>query len=296
MKKIRQLKKSGKKIELESDFDREKAATIIGPIMKDINKDKVEATFDFNGGDFKVTEHSTGRQVDQEKLKEMINNNVYELKPIEIPVETLQPVRTKEALTRINGLIGTFSTKFANSIPGRKENIRISAEAVKRRGVIMPGEVVSFNQLTGDRSRANGYKEAVVIEEGNYTDGVGGGVCQTSTTLYNALIRADIGIVARGPHSIPARYVPFGQDAAVAYDYLDLKYKNNFEAPIYIKANYSGNSLTFNIYGDLNVKDYGVHIDSEIVETIPSKTEEVLDKSLAPGSREVVQGAGKVTR
>lgn len=289
LKAIRALKKNKKNIELESTYDKEKAQEVIAPIRDEINREKVEASYKFNGGNPEITDEVIGRQIDEEQLKELINNNVYELKPIEIPVNNIEPVRTRAALERINGIIGEFKTNFPNSSPGRKENIQISAQAVSNRGVIMPGETASFNEMTGARSKANGYKEAIVIEEGNYTDGVGGGVCQTSTTLYNALLRADLTIVARGPHSIPAKYVPYGQDAAVAYDYLDLKFKNDFDFPIYINSIYTGSSVIFQVYGDKNVKNYGVEIASETVETVPSQAETVVDNSLAPGQKEVVQ-------
>lgn len=289
LKEIKALKKNNKDIKLESTYDKEKVENAIIPIKEDINLEKVEAKFNFNGGNPQITDEASGRKVNEEKLKEMIHNNIYKLEPIKIPVDTIKPVRTKAALQRINGVIGEFQTNFPNSIPGRKENIRISAQAIANRGVIMPGETVSFNQTTGDRSLANGYKPAVVIEEGDYTDGVGGGVCQTSTTLYNALLRADVSIVSRAPHSIPAKYVPYGQDAAVAYDYMDLKFRNDFDFPIYINSIYTGNSIIFRVYGDKNIKNYGVKIDSETIETIPSKVENVVDKNLAPGTKELVQ-------
>lgn len=288
LKFIKDLKDNPVNIDLESSYDKSLANNIVGPIEAEINRDKIESTFKFNGGDFIVSDHQVGKVVNIEELIGLINNNIYDLKPIEIPVEDIHPTRTKELLTRINGVIGDYRTAFPTSTPGRKENIRISAAAMEK-DIIMPGQTVSFNDLTGPRSIANGYKDSTVIVAGDYTSGVGGGVCQTSTTLYNALLQADMTIVQRSPHSIPAKYVPYGQDAAVAYGYLDLKFRNDYDFPIYIKSIYTGNELTFKIYGDQNAKNYLVKIQPETVEVIEPKTETIVDNSLAVGQKEVVQ-------
>lgn len=153
----------------------------------------------------------------------------------------------------------------------------------------MPGESMSFNETTGPRAKKFGYKEASVIIAGEYTPDVGGGVCQTSTTLYNALLLADVTILERSPHSIPAKYVKFGQDAAVAFGFLDLKFRNDFDYPIYFDSKIVGDRIYFYVYGDRQSKDYTVKIDSEIVETIHAKEETVLDKTLEPGSKVLVQ-------
>lgn len=290
LKEIKALEKNKNvNIELESSFDTNKAETLLSQMQKDIDVAMVNATFNFNGGNIIITDEIKGRYVYVSKLIELINDNVYNLEIIDIPVEPVIPTVTKELLGRVNGVIGEFKTSFTKSTAARKENIKISSQAVTNLGVILPGETVSFNQATGPRSIANGYKGAIVIEEGEFTDGVGGGVCQTSTTLYNAVLRADLTVVARGPHSIPIKYVPFGQDAAVAYDYLDLKFKNDFDFPIYIDNIYTGNEVTFKIYGDVNTKNYGVKIDSEIVSTESFNVKEVADKTLEKGKKEVVQ-------
>ncbi len=289
LKEIKEIEENGREFKLESSFDKSKAGPIAEEIRNEINLEKKEASFNFNGGNIQVSDHQVGRQVDEEKLIELINDNVYKLEPIEIPVEMIYPNRTKEKLSRINGVIGQFKTSFPTSTPGRKENIRISAQSLSK-DIVMPGESLSFNQSTGPRSVSNGYKDAVVIMDGDYTDGVGGGVCQTSTTLYNALLLADLTIVRRSPHSIPAKYVPYGQDAAVAYDYIDLVFRNDFDFPVYINSIFTGNDLIIQVYGDRNAKDYEVKIEAETVDTISPKVEKVVDNSLAPGTKELVQG------
>jgi vancomycin resistance protein YoaR len=288
LKSIINTKKKGVKIPLNSGYSKEKVNDIVNTIAKEIDLEMKEAGFDFNNGNIKITEEVTGRKVNEEKLAQLINDNIYVLNPIEIPVDKIKPAKTKELLSRINGVIGEFSTSFKGSSSDRAENIRIASKSMSKK-VIMPGETISFNETTGPREKKFGYKEANVIMKGEFTPGVGGGVCQASTTLYNALLLADVTILERSPHSIPAKYVNFGQDAAVSYGHLDLKFRNDFKFPIYINSRVIGDRIHIYVYGDKNAKNYNVKIESEIVETIPAKEEIVVDKSLTPGTKELVQ-------
>lgn len=293
IKDIINAKRNGVGITLDSDYDEKATKKIIENIAEEIDRKPKNAEFKLNGGNFQVTNEVIGRVVKKDDLGDLIGKNIYDLKPIEIPVEEEIPKKTKELLGRINGAIGEFSTSFATSSADRKENIRISANAIKNRGVIMPGETVSFNETTGPRERSAGYKEASVILEGELVPGVGGGVCQTSTTLYNALLSADLTIVARSAHSIPSTYVKLGQDAAVAYGQLDLKFKNDFDFPIYIDSGASNTNVYFRIYGDKNVKNYTVRIDSQTTETIAANVKNISDSNLHSGKKEVVQQGRK---
>ncbi|MCQ4699200.1 VanW family protein, partial [Paeniclostridium sordellii] len=100
--------------------------------------------------------------------------------------------------------------------------------------ILMPGEEFSYNKATGPRSKANGYKDAPVIVNGKIQDGSGGGVCQVSTSIYNSVLYSGLEITQVRNHSLPSSYAPMGKDATVAYDYLDLKFKNTYKHPIYI--------------------------------------------------------------
>ncbi|GFN35782.1 VanW family protein [Tepidimicrobium xylanilyticum] len=292
IKDIIYVKKNGIVIPLDSNIDKNRINHIVDTISEEIDSDAKDAEFHFNNGNISITNEVVGRVVDKEKLSKAINDNIDRLDTIEIPVENILPKVTKSLLSRINGVIGEYSTSFKGSSQNRIENIRISATALKGK-LLMPGESLSFNDTTGPRDKKFGYKEANVILNGEFTPDVGGGVCQTSTTLYNALLLADVTILERSPHSIPATYVKFGQDAAVAYGFLDLKFRNDFDFPIYIDSKMVGNQLYFYIYGDKRSKDYTVKIESEIIETIPANEELILDETLEPGSRILVQAGRK---
>lgn len=280
--------KNGVEVPLESSYEYEKIEIITKNISQEINRDPVDAILNFNKGKITVSDEVIGRRLLKDDLASKIEENILFLKDIEIPVESIQPRLTKAFLSRINGVIGEFSTSFKGSSKGRIENIKLSANAISNK-LILPGEELSYNGLTGPRSSQSGYQEANVIIGGELTPGLGGGVCQTSTTMYNALLLSDITILERHPHSIPANYVPYGQDAAVAYGYLDLKFRNDFDFPIYTYAKVLGDNIYIYIYGDTKSKDYMVKIKPEIVEKIYAKTEEIYDENLAPGAKLDVQ-------
>ncbi|WMM25763.1 VanW family protein [Tissierella sp. MB52-C2] len=290
IKRLRDIRKikAGVNIPLDSFYDEEKIENISKNISREINKDSVDAKIKLDKGKITVTDHIVGKKVSLDELVSIIEKNMYELRDIEIPVKDIEPQLTKEFLSRINGVIGEFSTSFKGSSAGRVENIRLSTQAISNK-LILPGQEFSYNNTTGPRTQESGYKEANVIIGGELTPGLGGGVCQTSTTMYNALLLADLTILERSPHSIPASYVPYGQDAAVSYGYLDLKFRNDFDFPVYTYGKVVGNQVYIYIYGDTRAKNYQVKINPQIVETIPPKVEEIYDGKLSLGEKINVQ-------
>ena len=204
VKEIINTKKTGINIPVESKYDKGRINSVVSKIAEDINVEMKNAEFSFNNGKIAVTEEVIGKKVDEEELQKLIDNNINVLEPIKIPVEDLVPNMTKALLSRVNGVIGEYSTSFKGSSSERIENIKLSSKALSGR-LIMPGQTVSFNDVTGPRSKKAGYKEANVIFKGEFVPSTGGGVCQTSTTLYNALLRANVAIVERTHHSIPVK-------------------------------------------------------------------------------------------
>lgn len=287
-KKIQSLKNNAVNIDLEANYDFSKIKPIVKEISEKINIESENAEFDFNGGNFKVKKELVGRSLNQDILAKLIKENVNELKDIEIPVDTINPEFTKEFYSSINGIIGEYSTSFKGSSFGRIENIRLSAKALSNK-LLLPGEELSYNKTTGPRQKQFGYLEAPVIIAGDLTPGIGGGVCQTSTTLYNALLLADMKILERSPHSIAPNYVPKGQDAAVATGYLDLVFKNEFDFPVYTFSKIVGDRLYFYIYGDTRKKDYTIKIEPELLQQIDYNITENLDETLAPGEKQLIQ-------
>lgn len=288
MKEIKKIKSNTKNVDLESKYDNDKIKDIVENIAREINTEPVDATFNFNGGNIKVTNDILGKRLINDELAKKIIDNINHQDDIDIPIEEINPKLSKEVLSRINGVIGEYSTSFKGSSSDRIENIRLSSKSLNGK-LLLPGEELSYNDTTGPRESKYGYKEANVIIGGELTPGVGGGVCQTSTTMYNALLLSDMTILERHPHSLPPSYVNYGQDAAVAYGYLDLKFRNDFDFPIYINSKVINDRVYIYIYGDKNSKNYTVSIKPELVETIKPTTEEIYDGNLAPGTKIDVQ-------
>ena len=143
-------------------------------------------------------------------------------------------------------ILGEYTTKFSSGIKSRNENIRIAAEAIKGK-VIEPGEVFSYNKAVGPTTKENGYQRARIFVRGKKAFGYGGGVCQVSSTLYNAAESAGMEVVERHHHSLPVEYVPKGKDAATSYGSVDFKFKNTFSYPVRIDTGIGDNALTIQI-------------------------------------------------
>lgn len=142
--------------------------------------------------------------------------------------------------------ISTYSTNYSNSSMGRKENIRLAISAIDGY-ILTPKTQFSFNEVVGERSEKRGYKQAKVILKGEYVDGLGGGVCQVSSTLYNAVLFAGLEILEARPHTYLPSYVPPSFDCAVSYGYKDLRFYNNTDSPIVIRAKADGKKITISI-------------------------------------------------
>lgn len=162
------------------------------------------------------------------------------------------PKKTEENMRAINSILGEYTTAFNVREEQRTGNIALGASFIDKK-ILMPGEEFSFLKTAGPLSRSKGYKNAKVIQDGDFVDGVAGGACQVSTTLFNAVLKSGLSITSRRNHSLPISYVPRGMDAAVA-NQLDFKFKNNLPHPIYIQSYVDKGNITMRIYG--NVQDY----------------------------------------
>ena len=262
----------------KQDYDHKALRVMTDGIVNYVNCDPVNsmvATFDFTTKKFTFTEDRPGARIDPDELYErlttLLDNGV--------------------TATTIRGLISAYTTTTTNN-KNRNTNIQLSAQAIN--GItVQPGETFSFNQATGERTAAKGYKEAAAISGGTTRDEIGGGVCQTSSTLFNAAVRADMEIVERNPHAWPSSYIEKGFDATVNWPGLDMKFKNNTNWPIFIVAGYSNRKITVNIYGMSLGADMKIDLESKTVRTIdqPSGTNYVINSSLAPGqSKKTVTG------
>jgi len=297
------LIRDGKKeyvLKLPLVLNKKTAGKYLEKIAAEINHNPVDARYFLNNGKPKVLYSSSGRRVDIEAtieyFQKILNSTDSESKKsliIPVIVDTVEPrVKTKDIEDKkINVLRGTYTTKFNERFSSRVNNIAAAAEAIN--GVVIPpGFTFSFNETVGPRTEENGYEEALVIVKNEFVEGVGGGVCQASTTLYNAALRANLDIKERYKHSKLVNYVPPGLDAAVAFGFLDLKLSNNTESYLVINAQVENNSLTINIFGEAGIWPK-VKIRHYIMETIKPKTVYEYDPEMEEG-KEFVEQEGKV--
>ncbi len=249
--------------------------TKIDEIISQINVEPKNQEIVFNpnakGKDmFTISAGEKGIHVDKEKLYALIDQAFKSSLQIEVEIPTQEiefEMLDENALTNIK-LRSSFSTDYSSSVDGRKNNVNVALKSFNGM-VVKPGEEVSFNTVTGDKTPENGYQKAKIILNGVYVDGYGGGACQASTTLYNALILSDLEILEVNPHSLPVSYVPLAFDAMVSEGYSDLRFRNNLENPIYIKTWGDEKNAYVEIYGQPFEEGVEVKRKAEFVGTIP---------------------------
>jgi len=192
------------------------------------------------------------------------------------------PKIMEDDLKSINTKIASYTTSFINSSFGRCRNIEMAAKYIDNT-IIMPEDEFSFNKVVGATTPGKGFEYAKVIKNGAFIDEIGGGVCQVSSTLYNAVLKSNLYITERKNHSKIISYVPMGQDAMIAYGASDFKFKNNYSYPILLEVIVKNKEITFNIFSNEEERDPHYEIRSEIEKEIKPKKEIIYDYSLEEG-------------
>ena len=162
-------------------------------------------------------------------------------------------------------VIGTFRTSYVGAGTGRAQNIRAGAEHLQAK-VILPGDLFSVAEALMPFTEENGYATGGTYIDGQLSESIGGGVCQLSTTLYNALLQTRLEIVERYPHSMPVGYIPPGRDAAIAGDYKDLKFRNTTKSPVLLLCETTGEEVKVTLYGCEEARREGVTFENVVTE------------------------------
>lgn len=260
------------------DIDKIHNEIYTAPQDASINKDTNEISIEVTGVDF-------GISIDDAKLLLKNNSKQYTIPlkytPAKITISDLGEDVFKNTLS-------TFNTRYNASNTDRSTNLELACKKINNT-ILMPGEVFSFNKIVGERTSAAGYKEAAVYANGSVEFGLGGGVCQVSSTMYNAVLLANLDIVERRNHSFMVSYLEAGRDATVAYGSIDFKFKNSRTYPIKLEANASNGVVTINVLGIPEKNEYSVEIVTNVTEVIPFTVQYVKDSSLAPGNQVIKQ-------
>lgn len=252
--------------------DKEKVKSFLESNTQDMNQEAVNYGLIRENGGFTITDGQNGVAVDVDKSADEIVAYIEDTwtqsaASLELEASVVEPQGTKEQLERVTDVLGTFTTDFGTSSAGRAQNVRNGASKINGT-VLYPGEQFSVYEAVNPFTAENGYELAGSYENGTTVQTYGGGICQVSTTLYNAVIRAELAIDERFCHSMIVSYVQPSMDAAIAGTYKDLKFTNNYDFPIYIEGYTSGMQITFTVYGE-ETRDAGreVIFESETTST-----------------------------
>ena len=211
---------------------------------------------------------------------------------VKADVTIQEPTVTKDLASRCKDKIGSFQTNFNAGNVSRSKNLSNAARLINDH-VIYPGETFSVHDTISPLTEENGYYAAPSYSNGEVVDSIGGGVCQVSTTLYNAVLKAELEVVERSPHSMVVSYVKPSMDAAIAGDYKDFKFRNDTEVPIYIEGGVYSGTIYFNIYGEeTRSDDREVTFESETTQTMqPGADKITYDKTKPVSYTKVTQEA-----
>lgn len=228
-----------------------------------------------------------GVDFDIEEAKKILENDSEQY---EIPLKITKPNVTMEKIgaEAFPNKISFYSTRYDGGDVNRSTNLELACEKIND-VIVLPGETFSYNKTLGERSKAAGYKTAKVYENGEVVDGIGGGICQISSTLYNAVLKANLEIVERRNHQFITSYVEEGRDATVAYGVTDFKFKNSRKYAIKIKASASNGVATIEIFGIKEDVEYQISFDTKTISTIPYTVKYIDDNTLKTGTEVVKQ-------
>lgn len=263
----------GKKIILDYriTYDEKKLNKYLMELNKKIYKKPKNATIRINNGQIIITKEKNGYKLNKDKLKNTLVEKIVNMDCSEeiIPIITIKPVYLYEDLSKIDTVIGRFETYFNSQNYNRSTNIKLAASATTNI-LLNQGEVFSFNSNIQNSNISKYLKEAPVIINGKSEKGRGGGMCQVSSTIYNAALYSGMSIISVRNHSIPSPYIEKGRDATVSGGIIDLKFKNNYKTPVYIYNQVMGNKVVCTIYGNKRDKQ-DIEIITEITDEINNR-------------------------
>lgn len=266
---------------------KEPDAIDIQKIHEEIYKEPKDAYY--TSSPFAVYPHVNGVDfgISIEEIENMLSSSENE---ITIPLKiTIPNVTTNQiGVEAFPNLLATYSTTFSTKNTNRTTNIKLASNKING-VVLMPGEEFSFNTVVGKRTAEAGYKTAAVYVAGKVENGIGGGICQVSSTLYNTALRANLEIVKRSNHRFATGYVPLSTDATVSWGGPEFIFKNSRNYPIKIVSTVSGGKIKVDIYGYKEEVEYDVVIQSTTLQVIPMQTEYRTNTSLPQGTTKTVQ-------
>ena len=295
-KAMKDLQFNNKVYEQDYTADEELIQTVVTEKCTKYNQKAVNVGLKKTSSGFEVIDGKQGIVVDEENAMKVILNFIeadYSSENTKVAVPTMisEPLGSAEELAKVKDLLGSFQTSFKSSNADRSKNVRTGTGHIDGT-VLYPGETFSTYEYVNPFTLENGYAMAGSYLNGKVVDSLGGGICQVSSTLYNAVLMAELEVVERSPHSMMVTYVQESADAAIAGTYKDFKFKNSTDAPIYIEGyTTDGKQVVFNIYGEeTRPANRKIKYTNKVLEVTPAATQLVADPAQGIGYRIVESG------
>ncbi|SET41449.1 VanW family protein [[Clostridium] polysaccharolyticum] len=299
-KELKDIENKKRVYNLEFTIDDKKATKFMKTKCKKYEAEPVDAVLTRKNGVFHIQSEVLGRTIHFddtiEKIKAKLADH-WDMQDVRIEAVSADaiPEVTKVELEKVKDVLGEYQTTYASSSANRAANLDNAARLINGT-VLMPGEEFSTSSALTPFTEDNGYHQAGAYLNGKVVDSVGGGVCQAATTLYNALLKAELEITERYNHSMIVTYVEPSMDAAISDGYKDLKFKNSTDAPIYIEGYTAGRTIYFKVYGaeTRDTVNRSVKYVSETTQTIQPGADKVTKDPAMPTSYRVVKQAAHV--
>lgn len=252
-KDLKDIEHGNKVLPLTFTYDQTKIKDLVSGDVSAYNIESVNATVSRENDNFIYTDHVVGKKVNIDETVKIIEDLIVNWNRqdilVDAAVEDDMPIYTRDIVEKCNTVLGDYTTEYADSAEGRAANLANGARLINN-AVIYPGEEFSAYEYLTPFTEENGYFVAGAYLQGKVIDSVGGGACQVTTTLYNAVLEAELEVTERQPHSMTISYVELSRDAAIAGTSKNFKFKNNTDVPIVIEAKTQGRKITFKIWGN----------------------------------------------
>lgn len=293
LREIWNVRKSGLYITPTMCYNIEKTVTLLESIRKETYIDPQNAEIKINNGKIEIKPHTPGLLVDVDKSLKTIDNFLInrEWNDVEIYIVEVLPDVTTQRVEYITYKLGEFETAFNPDNESRVHNIKTACNKINQK-LLLPDEEFSMDRTLGERTEQNGYKRAKVIVNNELVDGLGGGICQVTSTAYNSVLLSGLEVLERRNHTLPSSYIEMGRDATISQGYIDFRFKNNSGYTVLIEAKTVGNKVIVTIWGREPKEKTTTRIRTKIIEVIEANgVEEIVDPSLKPGETVVIQEA-----
>lgn len=286
---------SGKRIAAPLLIDRDRLARTLRKAGRAVSVPHKDAKIRVVESTIEILQDSCGTKLDEVAAVEVVLKAVRAGENIiQLPVISDPPDVAARDVEGIDALLASYTTSFPAYKRERTHNLTLASRSIDGM-VLKPGQIFSYNTAVGPRIEGRGFQKAQIYIKGKLEDGIGGGICQVSSTLFNAALLAGLSIEERYPHCQVVPYVRPGRDATVAFGHLDFRFQNSNTAPIGVVSKVKGSRLTVQIYGSAQDKRV-VKLYTGPISRVPAGSKTVVDATLAEGVRRVVEkGASGVS-